>query len=273
MQSAEFLIAPAPGPLVTVEEVVTEPDSLLKGHRHPGAHVCVVLDGSFEEQDADGRPRRCERGSIRISPPGRGHRIRFGPGGARCLLFLMPGHAGVGGSRDARGADLFVTDAAITALAATARVEARRGRAESPLVVEAMVVEMMARATAPEPRPTWLDEARRTLDDGFRGPVSLARVARLAGVHRVHLAREFARHFGRSARAHLRALRLAEAARCLAESECPLAEVARRSGFYDQSHLTRAFSARFGRPPGAFRDARRSMGSGAGDGSDTRPTS
>ncbi len=53
---------------------------------------------------------------------------------------------------------------------------------------------------------------------------------------------------------------LPEAARLLAGSDVPIAEVAIASGFRDQSHLTRAFRARFGMPPAAFRRARRSAG-------------
>jgi AraC-like DNA-binding protein len=50
---------------------------------------------------------------------------------------------------------------------------------------------------------------------------------------------------------YLRGLRLDAAARVLSGTGKPLAEVAADAGFYDQSHFTRAFKARFGMTPAA----------------------
>ena len=259
MQTAEFLIPPSAGSLVSVEEVVTRSQSKRRGHRHHGAHVCVVLDGSFEEQDATGRVRQCEAGAVRVSPSGSEHRIRFGSNGARCLVFVMPETAShIDRWFPSPGTpDVFRNEPTISALAERARTEARSDGIDAALVVEGLLAEIVARAkvTKTHAPPAWLTRSRRRIDASFRKPVSLARLAEESGVHRAHFTRAFARYYGRSARDHLRALRLAYAARRLAEADLPIAQVAFESGFFDQSHLTTAFKARFGRPPGAFRRA------------------
>jgi AraC family transcriptional regulator len=52
------------------------------------------------------------------------------------------------------------------------------------------------------------------------------------------------------------ARRLERARELLETSAMPIAEVAERSGFASQSHLTRVFSGTFGVSPGQFRRAR-----------------
>lgn len=259
-QSAEFLIPASRGTLVTVEEVVTSPGSRLEGHRHAGAHVCVVLGGFFEERSPGGGFRPCAPGTIRVSPAGRGHEIRFGPDGAHCLLFVLPpsSRGPAEGVPTPIARDLFRNGDLLMSLAIRARAEARRAAPDAPLVVEQIVAEMIARAVEAGPPPDWLVEARRVIDEGYRLPVSLSRLAEDLAVPRARLSRAFTRHFGRSARSHLRTLRVAEAARLVAGSDLPLTEIAAASGFFDQSHLTRAFRERFGAPPAAFRRAARS---------------
>jgi AraC-like DNA-binding protein len=55
---------------------------------------------------------------------------------------------------------------------------------------------------------------------------------------------------------YLRDLRLDRAARLLRESDEPIAEVAQRSGFADQSHLTRLFKEKYGITPLQYRKQR-----------------
>jgi AraC family transcriptional regulator len=82
--------------------------------------------------------------------------------------------------------------------------------------------------------------------------VPVAVLAREAGVHRVHLARTFRDHFGVPITEYARQLRLQAAGRLLAD-DLPLAGVAARAGFADQSHLTRVMHEAWGITPGALR--------------------
>jgi AraC family transcriptional regulator len=86
----------------------------------------------------------------------------------------------------------------------------------------------------------------------FAEKVTLAELGDAVGVHPVHLARAFRKHCGTSIGEHVRALRL-EHARDEVLAGVPLAEVAVRSGFADQSHFTKAFSRAFGIGPAAYR--------------------
>ena len=87
--------------------------------------------------------------------------------------------------------------------------------------------------------------------DGVR-----AELAALAEVHPVSVVRAFRRHTGLTPGAYVRRLRLEAAARALLAGGEPIAQVALEAGFASQAHFTRAFSAHFGRPPGAFRRER-----------------
>lgn len=93
------------------------------------------------------------------------------------------------------------------------------------------------------------------LDAQFAGPVDLATLANIAGIPRTRLIRAMRRSTGLTPHAWLTDRRVRAARDLLAAGGFP-ADVAVACGFYDQSHLNRAFKARIGVPPGVFRTAR-----------------
>lgn len=95
---------------------------------------------------------------------------------------------------------------------------------------------------------------RDYLEACYAEEADLATLAAVAGVTRHHLVRQFKRAYGITPHAYLTDCRVRAARRRLAEGEPP-ADVAAACGFFDQSHLTRAFKARTGVGPGAFRSA------------------
>jgi AraC-like DNA-binding protein len=86
--------------------------------------------------------------------------------------------------------------------------------------------------------------------------ISLDELARECGLSRSHFARAFHKSFGTPPHRWLMVRRLERARELLETSAMPIAEVAERSGFASQSHLTRVFSGTFGVSPGQFRRAR-----------------
>jgi len=98
----------------------------------------------------------------------------------------------------------------------------------------------------------WLDRVREQLDDEFRQRHTLENLARTAGVHRVHLAREFRRCFGCTVGHYIRQRRIEFACERLAASADPLSRIAFDAGFADQSHFTNTFRQLVGVSPGAF---------------------
>ena len=83
--------------------------------------------------------------------------------------------------------------------------------------------------------------------------LSVADVARRAGVHPVYLARCVRRWYGVGLGEELRRIRLNAAAQALAGSEETVSRIAHAHGFADESHLSREFARATGSTPGRFR--------------------
>ena len=101
-----------------------------------------------------------------------------------------------------------------------------------------------------EPRAVRL--ALEMLAAQFATDICLGDLAAATGLSPWHLARAVTRHTGLPPHAHLLEFRC-RAARDQLAGDARLADIAANVGFADQSHLTRAFKARFGLPPGAWR--------------------
>lgn len=234
------------------------PATRFRAHAHDGPHVCVPLAGGFSEFDGHGW-RDVPAGTVRVSASAR-HDIDFGQAGARCLL-LLPG-PGVGLTRLERLARpcFLAPDPWLGELTRRIDQVITAGDPAGDTVLDSLATEFLAqldrrlagRASSP---PAWLSRVRELLEDSH-GAVSVAALAREAGVHRVHLARAFREHLGMPVTERARALRLASAQRLLLTTDLPLAEVAARTGWADQSHLTRAIRRAFGTTPAALRRAR-----------------
>ncbi|MCW1843829.1 AraC family transcriptional regulator [Prosthecomicrobium hirschii] len=103
-----------------------------------------------------------------------------------------------------------------------------------------------------EPGPVARVRARLEADPTMEH--SLADLAAIAGLTPHRLIRAFRRETGLTPHAYLVDRRVAAARDRLRGGERP-AEVAAATGFADQAHLTRAFKARMGVTPGAYRTA------------------
>jgi AraC family transcriptional regulator len=98
-----------------------------------------------------------------------------------------------------------------------------------------------------------LQRAREYVHAHYAENLTLAQVARAAGVHPVYLGHIFRQEFGETLGEYLNRLRVRAAAGLLADSRLPLSAVAADLGFYDQSHFTRVFRQLTGATPGTFR--------------------
>ena len=95
--------------------------------------------------------------------------------------------------------------------------------------------------------------ATELLAENLDGGLSLADVAVECGLSPGHFSRAFARSMGMPPHRWLRERRVEKAKSLLSKSRLSLAEIARASGFGDQSHFTRVFSESTGSSPGAWR--------------------
>jgi AraC family transcriptional regulator len=134
--------------------------------------------------------------------------------------------------------------------------EFRRREACSTLILEGLACELIGWAgrTAREERhgATWVFRARDLIADRITESLSLDEVAKAVDIHPVHLAKAFRRAFGCTIGDYVRRLRV-EMACTEIDRGVPLVEVALRTGFADQSHLTRVFKRATGLTPRQFR--------------------
>jgi AraC family transcriptional regulator len=238
--------------------------SRLPWHSHAGPTLCFVYAGAFTESFA-GATFECTPGTLKITPAGEPHTNRFGREETRGLLVeadvarveRLGEPAGVLTERLNLGAEW------LAILSWRIADELRRHDAAAPLAIEGLLLEILAGAARERDLrltggvPHWLTDARDYLHDPGEAR-SLSEVAAAVGVHPATLARGFRKVYGCSVGAYLRRLRVARAARQLADTDAPLAEIALSAGFSDQSHFSNVFRRETGLSPSAFRRAVRS---------------
>jgi AraC family transcriptional regulator len=212
------------------------------------------------------RTRACQPGTVFSEPAGERHANRIEGAGAHVLV-LEPDPARdelLRPCTELLERPCHLQDRGVTDLARRLTRELREPDGATPLALEGLALEILARAARSgerleqrHPPPVWLHRARELLHDRFREPLRIGDVARAAGVHPVHLARTFRVHHRSSVGAYVRVLRLDWAAGRLLDSDDSLAAIALAAGFADQSHFTRAFRRHTGITPGRFRQVRR----------------
>jgi AraC family transcriptional regulator len=124
--------------------------------------------------------------------------------------------------------------------------------ADDPDVVDlvALLTARPARTTRP---PEWLVRTMESMRQEWHPSLTVADVARKAGVHPVYLARCVRRWYGVGVGEELRRIRLNATAEALAGGRETVARVAHAHAFADEPHLCREFSRSTGMTPGRFR--------------------
>ncbi len=247
-----------------VEAARFAPGLVLSRHIHERAVFAVFLQGAMETSIC-GRTLDCRPSSVLIEPRGEPHAQRFMHTGAQ-LLVIQPDPARMDSFESVR--NLFeevgrFRDGGIAAIGRRIVHEIRAPDGVSPLAIEGLTLEIVALAARLHERervggrpPSWLVQAREIVHDRFLERLRVSDVALEVGVHPVHLARVFRRHYGSPIGSYLRALRLNWAAERLLGDES-LATIALKAGFADQSHFTNAFRSHTGVTPGEYRRSRR----------------
>ncbi len=244
--------ARTPSFLVAEMDAVIPPDEVPR-HCHEAPHFVLVLRGAYATE-ARNQEGPCAPGTLIFNPAGTTHRDRFHALPGR-FLTITPRGAVCALLAGSESVPLVVSP---TSLAAGIRDELWRGDRTSGLALESLGLELIAavgRLPAEPSRhvPPWLVRARALIDDALDAPPELGAIAATVGVHPVHLARAFRRHFACSPGQWLRHRRAAHVRQLLVGTTLSLAEIAQRCGFADQSQMTKAFRAVFGAPPGRYR--------------------
>ncbi len=128
------------------------------------------------------------------------------------------------------------------------------------LIVEAIILQLLviaARCSREEHAGNtraWLSNVRNVIERQYLNEFRLSELASLAGVHRVHLVREFRKHYGATIGQYIRKLRIDHACQLLGQTNLPLSEISSTCRFADQSHFTKQFRKLSGLTPGAYRN-------------------
>jgi AraC family transcriptional regulator len=242
----------------------------LPWHAHAAPLLSLVMAGQYEEGFGS-RILDCTRHDLVVKPAGERHYDRVGRSGARSLLVEVDSTAEqsltevVAALRE----PLVLSTPPVRQLVGCVAVEYRQTDELSALALEALLLEVLVRAARryrrsrqARGRPSWLRVAEECLRDAVARPPTLSTTAAACGVHPASLAREFRRWHGCSVGEFVRRRRVDVAMQALLHTNLPLADVAHRAGFFDQSHMGRAIRRYAGITPGEIR-ARR--GSARGD--------
>jgi len=233
----------------------------LTRHFHDHAYLSYVLEGPYAESYGNAASIVCTPRVLRYLPPGLIHANVF-EAGSHCLIVEVEREALKRVEENTttleRPGD--IQGIASTWLAQRLYHEFRQGDELALVSLEGILLEMLAEgarhAGASGPVaviPRWLRIARDYLESNFLRPLSLAEIAGAAGVHRVHLSREFRRYFSTTVGEFLRRKRIEHACHLVTTSTMALAEIAMTCGFSDQSHFSATFRRQVGLTPARFR--------------------
>ncbi|MEV0651135.1 helix-turn-helix transcriptional regulator [Phytomonospora sp. NPDC050363] len=108
---------------------------------------------------------------------------------------------------------------------------------------------------APVPPARHLLRARDLADARYADGLTVAGLARAAGLSRAHFSQEFRRAFGETPHAYLLTRRLERAAALLRHTDRTVARICCDVGLSSVGSFTTSFTRMFGKPPTAYRES------------------
>lgn len=102
-------------------------------------------------------------------------------------------------------------------------------------------------------RPEWVQKIREIIQERYNTRLSLASLSKEAGVHPVHLSRQFPKYFNVSFYYYVRQVKVQMATQMLKDKGRTLQQVASLCGFSDPSHFNRCFRKITGLNPSEYK--------------------
>lgn len=231
----------------------------LARHCHAQCFLSLVLEGSYSEKHRS-QEFQWSEGAIHLLPAGESHENRFHAPVRMLRVGIEPEAFHGGDAERARFlAEPRKVSGPLSAWLANRMLREFLSQDDvAPLAIEGVVLEMLAEsARSSEDRasnaPAWLKRVRELLEASYLDTPGLSNLASVAGVHPVHLSREFHRHYRMTIGEYIRKRRVERASELLSKSELSLAEIANTCGFSDQSHFCALFRKHCGVTPAKFR--------------------
>ncbi len=244
-------------PGVILSEIFYDGGQKAPRHRHELSYFALLLEGGYTERSGR-RLNAYSPFTVAYHPQGETHWGAVDPCGSRCFHIEIekPLLERLRECSPLPGPTADLHGGALVWLASRIHREHQSHDTLSPLVIEGLILELLAataRLSEQSRPPSWLRRVEEILHEEFHLPLTVADVARRAGIHPVHLSRVARQHWNQTLGERLRELRIRHSCGILAQSDCPLAEIALQVGFADQSQFTKAFKKVVGSTPGIFR--------------------
>ncbi len=243
---------------IALTEHVYDEGTRFAPHSHSNALLTLVVNGHYRETLAD-RVEECRPRSVRFLPAGAPHEDEHLMR-STCLVVRLDAKILQRTREYAAGIERpgELNSPSVKLFGWRLYHEFRMPDRSSELAIEALIYEILVEAARCErdhhgAGPAWMRAAKAMLRENFAGRLTIEQIATHAGVHPVHLCREFRKQEGCTVGDHLRWLRVQHACRLLLERELSLAAIAVRSGFCDQSHFSSVFKKLVGMSPGEYR--------------------
>lgn len=232
----------------------------LKFNTEEEAYFCFVLEGSVSEATPD-RAVTHQAGKQLFFPLGRTYVVDFDES-TRCLIVRISPEMlrRFDFDREHFSKVMCLQDWEATWLAKRLQAEFVKHNTGREMVMEAALLQLLALAVRSQrdkrtiAESFWLKKVRNYLDTEYLRDFRLSELAALAGVHRVHLVREFRKHYGMTIGQHIRRLRIEHACDLLAHSDLLLRDIASICHFVDQSHFSKQFKKTSGLTPAEYRN-------------------
>jgi AraC family transcriptional regulator len=245
-----------------IAETKYAPGLKVPKHSHEHGYFSLVLEGTFDGlyggSTQSGKPFYAA-----FRPPDEPHSVDFHGAGARLFSIEVETYH----LEHARELSLRLDSSTELAggqlawLAFRIYREARAMDDFSPLAIEGLFLEMLAEAArcsrkvAERYIPRWLRQVKEIIDVSFSDNLTITGLAETVGVHPVHLATVFRRHYRCTIGECIRQRRVEYASRKLSLSDATLVEIALAAGFSDQSNFSKTFKHLTGLSPARFRAA------------------
>jgi AraC family transcriptional regulator len=240
-------------PHATFAECTYAASNAAPRHGHASPYFGLVLRGAFEERYG----AKCfdfGRGSLAYHPAEAEHATRFER--VETTVFRIEP------SREFMQRDLIaealppsparIVNPRTIDLARRLRDEFIRPECHSAIVTEGLLLELVgcgardAGEPREQPAPPWLRRVLEQIEESYAEPLSVASLARSAGVHPAHLGRVFRAHKRLSVGEYVRRMRVRASCVRLRNSDEPIVDIALALGFCDQSHFANAFRRELG---------------------------
>lgn len=226
-------------------------------HVHNYVSITLILRGTVAETFAD-RTEYAMPLSIVIKPVGMPHADRYGPHGCLALQIRLTNQAFLNEFGRMKSMVWHHTGGpALKAFLSLVEYASTPSGSQSinPETVASEILSAVREwRDSPGNAPNWLKRMKDFLDNiSPESCANLGSLAGRAGVHPVHLTRQFKRHFGCSIREYVQSRRVRAAAKLVERSSLALTDISYELGYTDQPHLCRCFKNFAGLTPGQYR--------------------